>query len=205
MLQAIIGGFLKGTKLTSLSGSAVRPTAARVREAVFNILQHDISGRSFIDVFAGNGGMGLEALSRGAQSVTFVEKDSKAAKVITANIDHCRSRYSGSSFAEGAPWPSTTVIPRDAFRLEPSQRYDFVWMDPPYELFAAKAPAIIELASGLVAAGGRILLESDEPGAVKIAAACTGYGEADDDHSPAGQISQRRYGKSVITILTPSA
>lgn len=193
MLQAIVGGVLKGTKLKSLSGTAVRPTSARVREAVFNILQHRVKGASFIDVFAGNGAMGIEAISRGARAVTFVEKDSKVAQVIAANLSHCEERFKGSAFAETAPWPPTTVEPRDAFRLVAGANFDIVWLDPPYALYSERADQIVALAEGLVAEGGTVLLESDQAGAAALAAV---LGEA--------RMAQRRYSKSFITTVLPA-
>lgn len=211
MLQAVIGGSLKGTKLTSLSGTSVRPTSARVREAVFNILHHRISGQSFIDLFAGNGAMGIEAISRGARAVTLVEKDSKAAKVIRTNLDHCQSRYAASAFAEQQPWPEVALANRDAFRLvdisgssaslasdvDSHDRFDIVWLDPPYDLFEERSQALVDIALGLVASGGLILMESDQNGAKQLAPICQQISEA----QPAISYKQRRYGKSHITTL----
>lgn len=192
MLQAMIGGVLKGTKLVSLSGTGVRPTAARVREAVFNILQHQVRGATFIDLFAGNGAMGLEAVSRGARAVRFVEKDPKAIKVIKTNIDHCKSRYEASDFAAANPWPATEVEPRDAFKLAPGGGYDIVWLDPPYALYKERAQDIVALAKGLAQPEGTIVFESDFSGAKALTEVLT------TDH-----YLQRRYGKSVITTLSP--
>lgn len=202
MLQAIVGGMLKGTKLTSLSGTAVRPTSARVREAVFNILQHSIKGASFIDVCAGNGGMGIEAISRGARAVTFVEKDSKAVKVIKANLDHCESRYRASAFAEDSPWPSTTVEPRDAFRLVPGAAFDIVWLDPPYQLYSSRATELLALAESLVSPEGVIFLESDLAGSEALLAAKNAK-DAEQEQGQPWQHTQRRYGKCIITTLQP--
>lgn len=192
MLQAIVGGVLKGTKLTSVSGTGVRPTAARVREAVFNILQHQVRGATFIDLFAGNGAMGLEAASRGARAVHLVEKDPKALKVIRANIEHGQSRYEGSDFAADNPWPAVTVEPRDAFKLAPAPAYDIVWLDPPYALYKDRVADIVALAKGLALPEGIIVLESDLAGAEALTGALT-----------SDFYLQRRYGKSVITTLQP--
>lgn len=198
MLQAIIGGSLKGTKLTSLTGKSVRPTAARVREAVFNILGNRVVGCSFVDVFAGNGGMGLEAISRGARDVTLVEKDPKAAKVIQANLDHAEGRYRGSAFAAESPWPEATVVPRDAFRAGLAGPFDIVWLDPPYALFGGQTPQIVELALSLVADDGMILLESDESGAKAIEAFCAKTSE----ERKSINLDQRRYGKSYVSLIS---
>ena len=83
----IITGKAKGIVLKTPAGEATRPTAERVKEAVFSMLQFDIEGRSVLDLFAGSGQMGLEALSRGAQEATFVDKSKEAIKLIKENIE----------------------------------------------------------------------------------------------------------------------
>ena len=86
----IITGKAKGIILKTPAGEATRPTAERVKEAVFSMLQFDIEGRSVLDLFAGSGQMGLEALSRGAQEATFVDKSKEAIKLIKENIEKTR-------------------------------------------------------------------------------------------------------------------
>ena len=77
----IIAGKFKGKKLKEFSGTAVRPTSDRAREALFNILSFDIANRSFLDLFAGTGAVGLEALSRGAKLVEFVDKEKQSLEI----------------------------------------------------------------------------------------------------------------------------
>ncbi|HRT82268.1 MAG TPA: 16S rRNA (guanine(966)-N(2))-methyltransferase RsmD, partial [Oscillospiraceae bacterium] len=86
----VITGFARGRKLKALDGESVRPTGDRVKEAVFSIIQFELEGRSFLDLFAGSGQMGIEALSRGAASCVFVEKDKDAYSVIKDNLAHTK-------------------------------------------------------------------------------------------------------------------
>ncbi|MGH9847800.1 MAG: RsmD family RNA methyltransferase, partial [Blastocatellia bacterium] len=85
----VIAGLYKGRRLKTLEGFAVRPTSDRMRETLFNILAPRIEGARFADVCAGSGAVGIEALSRGAAHVTFIESSRKAAGVISENLQHC--------------------------------------------------------------------------------------------------------------------
>ena len=82
----IITGKARGIKLVTLEGENTRPTSERAKEAVFSMIQFDLEGREVLDLFAGSGQMGLEAVSRGAASATFVDKSRDAAAVISKNI-----------------------------------------------------------------------------------------------------------------------
>lgn len=121
MSLKIIGGAFGGRNLVTLPNLDTRPTANRMREALFNILAFDIKGRRALDLFAGSGALGLEALSRGAASVTLVESSRKACEVIAKNIALCnvttRARL--------------VCGPVERFK-EPGECYDLVLMDPPY-------------------------------------------------------------------------
>ena len=125
----IIAGEFKGRRLKTPAGGKVRPTADRVREAWFSILQRDIRGARVLDLFAGSGALGLEALSRGAASVEFVEVHRTSLAALQANVAALKvgdraaiRRMDALKFAEG---------------LRPGQ-YDVAFADPPY---AAAAPA----------------------------------------------------------------
>jgi len=119
----VIGGKAKGMRLKSGKGLDVRPTADRVKESVFNMLGQYISG-DFLDVFAGYGGIGIEAASRGAQSVTFIEKDRGNVGIIRENCDKARI--------------DNIVILQMDFRLalerlaRDGKVFDYVFIDPPY-------------------------------------------------------------------------
>ena len=136
----IIGGRHRGRPLRAPAGRDVRPTPDRVREALFNVLLHgaaafDLEGASVVDVFAGSGALGLEALSRGAGHATFIESTDEALRFI---------RMNAGRLDEGA---NTTLLRLDASRLPPPPRAarcpaPLVFLDPPYgtALLAAAAP-----------------------------------------------------------------
>ena len=90
MTIRIISGTLKGTKLLSPGSNTTRPTSDRLREAIFNILRLHLQNADILDLFAGTGAMGIEALSRGGKYAIFMEKDKGAAMVIDKNIRRCR-------------------------------------------------------------------------------------------------------------------
>ena len=85
----VIAGQAKGTKLTGIKGNQIRPTLDQVREALFNILGHDLSGEYFLDWFGGSGAIGIEALSRGAEKVVWVEKSRQSQDLIYTNLKKC--------------------------------------------------------------------------------------------------------------------
>ena len=123
----IIAGTKRGMKLISPDGDVSRPITDRVKESLFSVLyKYDLpKGRIVADVFAGVGSMGLESLSRGAEFVTFVEKDPKIAGILNKNI-------AKAGFAE-----TSKVLQSDAFKIGAAvskDRYDLVFIDPPYPL-----------------------------------------------------------------------
>ncbi|MDO4280312.1 MAG: 16S rRNA (guanine(966)-N(2))-methyltransferase RsmD [Peptococcaceae bacterium] len=120
----IISGERRGTKLEAVPGMNTRPTADRVKEGLFNVLQMDIDSETVVlDAFAGTGNLGLEALSRGAKRAVFIEKDAQALAVLRANIKKCRYE------------DRATVIKGDALGVLPTlagERFDLIFLDPPY-------------------------------------------------------------------------
>ena len=119
----IITGSRRGRRLETLEGISTRPTAEKVKEALFSAIQFDIEGRRVLDLFAGSGQLGLEALSRGAKSAAFVDASKDAMKIITANIAAC-------DFAKES---KTYRMDYNAFFLENRDRFDLVFIDPPYQ------------------------------------------------------------------------
>jgi 16S rRNA (guanine966-N2)-methyltransferase len=146
----IIAGELKGRRLRMPGGAPTRPTADRVREALFSMLA-DVSGAHVLDLFAGSGALGIEALSRGAAAAVFVESDARAAATIRANLE--------SLGLEG------TVVRRDVARFlsDPSREaYDLVFCDPPYDSGPRIAGQLAERLPAMLAEGARIVTESDK-------------------------------------------
>ena len=118
----VITGSARGRKLKELPGLETRPTTDKVKESVFNIVQFDIEGRRVLDLFAGTGQMGIEALSRGAAFCTFVDLRKEAAAVVKENLAHTRLDERGR------------VIQGDylAFLTGCREKYDLIFLDPPY-------------------------------------------------------------------------
>ena len=150
----IIAGAWRGRALSAPPGDATRPTADRVRQALFDRLMHApwagrtaVDGARVLDVFAGTGALGLEALSRGAAHATFLETGRAALVVLRANVAACR--------AEGR----CTVLAADALRPPPGQGCGLVFLDPPYGQGLA-GPAVAALqAAGWIAPGALIVAE----------------------------------------------
>ena len=125
----IIGGAARGLKLAEVgagdTAAHLRPTSDRVREAIFNLLINGgyggpVQGARVLDIFAGTGALGLEALSRGADHATFVENGRPALALLTRNIALMRAE------------PRSTILRQDALRPAPVGQYDLVFLDPPY-------------------------------------------------------------------------
>ncbi len=152
----IIAGSLKGRKFRVPEVAGVRPTPDRVREALFSILGESVAGTRVLDVYAGSGALGLEAYSRGASAVTFLEADRKAYQTLVSTLEGlavsgpCRAvlgraeRFPGG-ILDGAP-------------------YDLVLADPPYALRAAGCFLEWASAPGLVSVDGRLVLEREATG-----------------------------------------
>jgi 16S rRNA (guanine966-N2)-methyltransferase len=121
----IIAGAFKGRRILSPPGMKIRPTSDRARETLFSVLGEDVSGSSFLDVFAGTGAVGLEALSRGAAEAVFVEKDKRAASTLAGNIQ--RLAVSESCRLIISDWLKACR------RLKRERMvFEFVFADPPY-------------------------------------------------------------------------
>jgi 16S rRNA (guanine966-N2)-methyltransferase len=148
----IIAGRWRGRPLAAPEGQATRPTAARAREALFSMLMSRLGGfegLAVLDLFAGSGALGLEALSRGAERALFVEQDAAAIRAIRLNI----ARLGAQARAE--------VLARDAAMLgDAPAAFDLAFLDPPYGAGLA-APALARLAKGgWLAPGARVSVET---------------------------------------------
>ena len=141
-MTRIIGGSARGRRL-AVPSTGTRPTSDRAREAVFSRLESlrgAFSGAVVLDLYAGSGALGLEALSRGAAHVDLVESDRRAAQVIEAN----RSTVAGGSGAGGRAQVHPSTVERWVARSQPGSGYDVVFCDPPYDVGAAEVAAVLE-------------------------------------------------------------
>jgi 16S rRNA (guanine966-N2)-methyltransferase len=150
----IIGGAWRGRRLVGPPGDATRPTADRVRQALFDRLLHapwagqeTVEGATVLDAFAGTGALGLEALSRGAAEAVFLEHDRDALAALRANIAACRAEA------------RCRVLAADALRPPPGRACDLVFMDPPYGQDLVPRAAAALAASGWIGPGALVIAE----------------------------------------------
>lgn len=127
----IIAGRLKNRRLESPTWQGLRPTSEQLRETLFNVLGGRVEGARVLDAFAGTGALGLEALSRGAREVVFVEQDRRAQALIAANVDRCGAA-AGCAIIRAAVTPGLTAL-RDRAGFVP---FDIILLDPPYSTTA---------------------------------------------------------------------
>ena len=176
----IIAGSRKGARIFAPKGTETRPTGDRVREAAFNLIgPGGADDARVLDLFAGSGAMGLEALSRGAARATFVESDRDACRTINRNLDKLR--------LEGA-----TVLCQDALtalRADARQgtRYDLVLVDPPYRRFSSLQNALIRHLPEVLAPEGLLVVET--------------AAEEEPELPPLAKRTSRRYGSARLTLF----
>ena len=178
----IIAGTHKGRKLTSLPGKSTRPTSGKVREAIFNICSGLIKDATVLDLYAGTGAFGLEAISRGAATVVFVDSDRKSAAVIRKNIDICGEN------------DRSTVICGDIL-LSPTMfaatgnTFDLVFMDPPYDTPAIRQTLENLVQKSVLKKGAILIVEHDK------------YEEIPEDIPGLEITDKRKYGKTFVTFM----
>jgi 16S rRNA (guanine966-N2)-methyltransferase len=185
----IIAGRHRGRKLTAPAGTATRPTADRVRQALFDMLWHApwagraaVDGAVVLDAFAGTGALGLEALSRGAARATFLETDAAALRALRANIEACRE-------AERC-----VVLPADALRPpRAAAACTLVFLDPPY------GEGLVETSLRALSAAGWLA-----PGAL-VCAEAPAADPAGDAPPPPGfaLLAERAHGPARVRFLRP--
>ena len=148
----IITGSAKGKKLITLEGEATRPTSDRIKGAMFSSIQFDIENRRVLDLFAGSGQLGLEALSRGAQSVTFVDMSREAMDIVKKNVTSLgftfSSRFSVSDY-------------RNYMRKASGrEKFDLVFIDPPYALECCTEALSSLVKYDMIIKGAIVVMES---------------------------------------------
>jgi 16S rRNA (guanine966-N2)-methyltransferase len=145
----VVAGEFRGRRLAAPRGQCTRPTADRVREALFSMLG-DVSGARVLDLYAGSGALGIEALSRGAESAVFVERDVRAAAVIERNLTSLGLEQ--------------RVVRQDAMRFLAHEEgtFDLVFCDPPYDSASRLAGPLAERLPALTSEEARIVTESDK-------------------------------------------
>lgn len=148
----VISGSAKGKRLHTLDGMTVRPTIDRVKEALFSMIQFELPGRRFLDLFAGSGQIGIEALSRGASFALFVEKSPQVARIIEQNLidtglaERAQVKTISASGFLSQPLPS------------PAEQFDLVFLDPPYQKKFLDEEFLTAVAT-VISPGGTLICE----------------------------------------------
>jgi 16S rRNA (guanine(966)-N(2))-methyltransferase RsmD len=184
-----------GRRLLSPKGEVARPTTARVRQAVMNMLAGELRGCRWLELCGGSGVMACEALQRGAAAVVVVERDRRVAAVARANL----VAVAAAVVQGGGPAPSVTVVEREALRflgrgaaVSGLAPFDLIYADPPWAAGLHGALAESVAAGGWLAAGGTLLWEVGRGSALTLP---QGWGER----------RRRAYGASELIVLEPLA
>ena len=148
----VIAGKARRIQLKTIEGLETRPTTDRIKETLFNMIAHGLGDASFLDLFAGSGGIGIEALSRGAKNAVFVEKNLKAVACIKENLKNTK-------FTEQAEVLQMDVLSA-LHRLEGRKRFDYVFMDPPYNHLLEKQALTYLAESDLLNENALIIVEA---------------------------------------------
>ena len=172
----VITGTARGKRLATRDGDAVRPTPERVKEALFSIIQFEIEGRRVLDLFAGSGQLGIEALSRGASEAVFVDSSRESIETVQKNVVSC-------GFEDSAKLENMDFA---AFLMRTGKPFDLVFLDPPYRtgLLQRALPLVVPRMN----AGGTIVCENPIDEAMP---------ESEGDFC---RTKSYRYGKILLTI-----
>lgn len=150
----VIAGSARRLQLKTIEGLDTRPTTDRIKETLFNMLQNDLAGCRFLDLFAGSGAIGIEALSRGAREAVFVEKSPQAAACIRDNLKATR--------LEG----QARILREDVFqaleRLKGGEPFDYIFLDPPYRNMLEEEVLGALKGASLLAEDGVIIIEASK-------------------------------------------
>lgn len=169
----VISGSARGIALKS-PPEGTRPTVDRVKEALFGIIQFEIAGANVLDLFAGSGALGIESLSRGAEKCIFVDNSQEAINIIKGNLKS--TRVSGAEVLK---------MQFDAALRSFNEKFDFIFMDPPYDSGFYTLAAKIIKERDLLSEGGRIIAEHDK----------------DIDIDCFSKLKSRKYGRTYISIF----
>ncbi|MCE4048426.1 MULTISPECIES: 16S rRNA (guanine(966)-N(2))-methyltransferase RsmD [Bacillaceae] len=148
----VVSGTNKGISLKAVPGNSTRPTTDKVKEAIFNMIGPYFEGGIGLDLFAGSGGLGIEALSRGLEKVIFVDKDGKAIHTVKTNIAACKLEAKAEVYRNEADRALKALIKRDVV-------FDYIFLDPPYKKQQLEKLVLIINEEGLLADDGVIVCE----------------------------------------------
>jgi len=179
----VIGGQARGTRIPSSHKKALRPTSSLVREALFNILG-SIEGLSWLDLYAGTGSVGIEALSRGAKKVVFVEKNAQLVKTI--------AHYLKKMGYEERSWAILGDVKAVVKRLgRLGESFDIIFADPPYNLDFVNRTMEICQEAGILTGGGLLIIQHSHKEALNVSLI----------HEPWKKVDKRHYGDTDLSII----
>jgi 16S rRNA (guanine966-N2)-methyltransferase len=192
----VVGGAFRGRRLAAPRGAATRPTADRVREALFSILGERVEGARVLDLYAGSGALAIEALSRGAAWADLVDRGAAAVAAARANLEAVGVRdvrHPPGDGGGGPPAPTARVHRSDALRFLRGaaggpRQYDLVFLDPPYALAARLGPELGPALAPVLAPGATVVGESDRRAPLDLDLPLT---------------DERRYGDTLIRLHGP--
>jgi 16S rRNA (guanine966-N2)-methyltransferase len=173
----VVAGSRKGARIFAPKGVDTRPTADRVREAAFNLIG-PVDDMTILDLFAGSGAMGIEALSRGAARAVFVESDRNATRAIERNLEKL-----GLTGAAIVRMDAITALAQEAAA---GRRYDLVLVDPPYEMFSSVQTGLARYLPAVLEADALVVVET---------------GAAEEPELPLPKRTSRRYGSARLTVF----
>ena len=174
----VITGTARGRRLNELKGKETRPTADRVKEGMFNIIQFDIEGRRVLDLFGGTGQLGIECLSRGAAHATFVDARTDAVKLIRENL----------ALTDLADRAAVLTADYATVLSSAAEKYDLVFLDPPYETKLLERSLELISQFDILREHGIIICESPQEKILQELSA------------PYGKYREYRYGKIKVTV-----
>ncbi len=180
----IIAGMYKGFKLHTFPGNQIRPTPSKVREAIFDMVSAKVVGSDFLDLFAGTGAIGIEAISRGAKSVTFIEIDRKAIGLIKNNLTKIY-QHNFFNIIKLDYIQAITLLSND------HKKFDIIFLDPPYynKNYIYKALQLIDQ-TDIIKDGGIVIAQHSTHIAIK------------DNYDNIFCFKEKKYGNSTITIFS---
>ena len=174
----VVSGSARGTVLFSPESEGTRPTTDRVKENIFNLIQFDVPGKNVLDLFSGSGAMGIEALSRGASSATFVDSSPSAVSIIKKNIEKTKFTLNSQVVSKSF----------DAFLKSASLKFDLIFLDPPYHKGYIDEAIKLLLERELLKNDAVIVCECDRDEEIK-------------DYDELFKLKEKLYGRVKITVL----
>ena len=192
MIQA---GWAKGLKLTTPRSQATRPTSAKLRAAIGDILRSRGNPLKILDLYSGSGAVGLETLSQGGESAYFIEKSHEAFRCLQQNAKNVIAKSNGQLNKQDIVVKKSEVM-REVQRLQETEMsFDFIWADPPYPIAVSEWKEFAPVVANLLTQDGVLMLESAASDSVEIEAIANGIEQLVLE-------KQRKYGDTVISVLS---